>query len=161
VSALRAWFESLSARDRRMVIIGAIAAAVLLVCAILLPLDQSVSRAHERLAHKQSDLAWMRSVAPQLASAPSTVLAPSSQRSLIVIVDNSAREAGLGTALASSEPSGQGGLRVRLDKAPFDTIVGWLARLAEQRGIHVESATIDSAGAPGLVNAGIVLHATP
>lgn len=161
MTALITWFESLSARERRMVSIGAVAAGVLLVFAILMPLDQSVSRAHERLAHKQSDLAWMRSVAPQLAAAPALPLAPSSQRSLIVIVDNSAREAGLGTALASSEPSGQGGLRVRLDKAPFDTIVGWLSRLAEQRGIHVESATIDSAGAPGLVNAGIVLHASP
>ena len=69
-----------------------------------------------------------------------------------------AREAGLKDALTSSEPSGAGGLRVRLDKAPFDTLVGWLARLSDRYGIRVESANIDKATEPGLVNAAFVLR---
>ena len=157
MTSLPQWFQALQPRERRIVTIGGAAAAVLLIFAVLLPLDQSVKRAHARLEHKQADLAWMRSVAPRLAAA-GPVTAPPSQRSLIVVVDNAAREAGLGTALTSSEPSGQGGLRVRLDNAPFDTLVGWLARLSEQHGIRVESATVDAAGPPGVVNAGIVLH---
>jgi len=64
----------------------------------------------------------------------------------------------LGSALNSSEPGGPGALRVRLDKAPFDTLVVWLARLSQQNGIRVESGNIDAAGAPGLVNAGLVLR---
>jgi type II secretory pathway component PulM len=47
---------------------------------------------------------------------------------------------------------------VRLDKAPFDTLVAWLGRLAQQNGIRVESGNIDAAGAPGLVSAGLVLR---
>jgi type II secretory pathway component PulM len=50
---------------------------------------------------------------------------------------------------------------VRLDKASFDALVGWLARLAEQNGIRVESATVDAAGAPGLVSASLVLRGHP
>jgi len=157
VPDLVAWFESLAERERRFVLVGAAAVAVAVLLG-LFSLDRSVVRAHLRLAHKQADLAWMRSVAPQLAAAAPPAAIPASQRSLIVVIDDAAREAGLASSLASSEPSGQGGLRVRLDKAPFDTLVGWLARLAEQRGIRVDSATIDSAGAPGLVNAGIVLN---
>jgi general secretion pathway protein M len=157
VTPLPQWFESLQPRERRMVTIGGALAAVLLVFGVLLPLDHSVARAHERLERKQADLAWMRSVAPRLAGV-GPIVAPASQRSLIVVVDNAAREAGLGTALTSSEPSGQGGLRVRLDNAQFDTLVGWIARLSEQHGIRVESATVDAAGPPGVVNAGIVLH---
>jgi general secretion pathway protein M len=153
-----AWFQSLAERERRFLMAGAIGLAVAVLIG-LFSLDHSVSRAHLRLAHKRADLAWMRSVAPQLAFAAPPAAVPTTQRSLIVVIDDAAREAGLATALASSEPSGQGGLRVRLDKAPFDTLVGWLARLSEQRGIRVDSATIDSAGAPGVVNAGIVLEA--
>jgi type II secretory pathway component PulM len=48
---------------------------------------------------------------------------------------------------------------VRLEKAPFDALIGWLARLAQQSGVTVDSAVIEKAGAPGLVNANIVLHA--
>lgn len=159
MAAIAAWFRALNERERRLVAAaGAVAAVVVLFA--LISLDRGVGRAEAHLAHQRQDLAWMRSVAPRLAAAGPAAAPPSSQRSLIVIVDDSARESGLGTALTSSEPSPQGGLRVRLDKAPFDALVGWLARLARQNRIRVESATIDGAGAPGLVNAAIVLRAS-
>jgi len=155
VPALVAWFESLAERERRFVLVGALAIGVAVIVG-LLALDRSVAHAQMRLAHKQADLAWMRSVAPQLVSAAPSAAVPTTQRSLMIVIDDAAREAGLASALTS----GQSGLRVRLERAPFDTLVGWLARLSEQRGIRVDSATIDSAGAPGMVNAGIVLEAS-
>ena len=45
-------------------------------------------------------------------------------------------------------------IRIRLD-----TLIAWLARLAQQNGIVVDSATIEKTGVPGLVNAAIVLRA--
>jgi general secretion pathway protein M len=159
VPALVAWFQSLAERERRFVLGGALAIAIALLVG-LFALDRSVARTHLRLQHKQADLAWMRSIAPQLSAAAPSAAVPTTQQSLMVVIDDAAREAGLASALTTRETSGQSGLRVRLEKAPFDTLVGWLARLAEQRGIRVNSATIDSAGAPGLVNAGIVLEAS-
>ncbi len=156
--SLDVWFRSLQERERRILIAGAVIAAVVLLLA-LLSLDRSVARAQAHLNRREQDLAWMRSVAPQLAAAgPAAASQATSQRSLIVIVDAAAREVGLATSLSSSEPSGSNGLSVRLEKAPFDTLVGWLARLSEQQGIRVQSATIESGGAPGIVNAGIVLQ---
>ena len=148
--------SSLSARERRMAVIGGGVAAALLLVAILLPLNRSVSRANERVGRKQADLAWMRTVAPELSGSSAATAQPATEESLLVLVDRAARESGL--ALTSSEPSGPGGLRVRLDDAPFDTLVGWLARLADQHGIRVEAASIDGAGEPGLVNAAVVLR---
>ena len=147
--------DSLSERDRRMVLIGAVVGALLLLY-IIFQLDSSVSSAHKRLLKKQTDLAWMRTVAPELAAAPRA--AGMEGQSLIVIVDRSARESGLASAMAGSEPSGPGGLSVRLQKAPFDALVSWLARLSQQNGIRVDTASIENAGSPGLVNAAIVLH---
>jgi general secretion pathway protein M len=146
-------------RERRMVTIGGIAAIALLVLGVVLPLDHSVSKAHERIEKKQEDLRFINQVGPELASAGPAIAQPATQESMLVIVDRAAREAGLGSALTNSEPSGSGGLRVRLEKAPFGLIVGWLARLADQHGISVESATMDAAGEPGVVNAGLVLRA--
>ena len=149
-------FATLSGREQRIVQIGALLVLLLLVFGVLLPLDRSVSQAHERLLRKSNDLAWMQGVAPELAASPQPPSAAG--ESLLVIVDRSARESGLAGALAGSEPAGPGALSLRLQKAPFDTLVAWLARLAQQNGIRVDSATIDSAGAPGLVNAAVVLH---
>jgi general secretion pathway protein M len=151
-------FESMNEREKRMVTAGGVVAVIVLIVAVIMPLNRSVTRAHERVERKQADLAWMKMVAPQLASAGPVTSTPATQDSLLVVVDRAAREAGLDKALTSSEPSGAGGLRVRLDKAPFDTLIGWLGRLADRHGIRVESANIDSANEPGLVNAALVLH---
>lgn len=151
--------ESIAAlpeRERRLLIVGAIAAALLLLLGVLVPLDRSVAHAQQRLARKQADLLWMQGVAPELAlTAPPPA---ASGESLLVIVDRTAREAGLASSLAGSEPGGSGTLSVRLEKAPFDALIGWLSRLGAQNGVSVDAATIEKAGAPGLVNAAIVLH---
>jgi general secretion pathway protein M len=154
---VNAWFAGLAERERRMVLFGGIAAALIVLLALVLPLQRSVAATAQRIEHKRSDLAWMRSAAPQILAAGPVAAAPTTQESLVVLIDRTARESGLGAALTSSQPNGAGGLSVRLDKAPFDLLVAWLARLAEQNAIRVESATIDAGGA-GVVNAGLVLR---
>jgi general secretion pathway protein M len=150
--------ETMNERERRMVLFGGIAAVALLIFGVLLPLNSSVSKAQARVGKKQADLVWMQAVGPELAASGPTVARPSSTESLLVVVDRAAREAGLGNSLTSSEPQGPGLLRVRLEKAPFDIMLGWLGRLGDQNGISVETANIDRAGAPGIVTASIVLR---
>lgn len=148
--------DSLSERDRRTLVIGAVV-AVLLLLYVVIQLDSSVSSAHKRVLKKQTDLAWMRTAAPELAATGGMHVGANGQ-SLLVLIDSSARESGLASSLAGSDPAGPGGLSVRLQKAPFDTLIPWLARLSQQNGIRVDTASIESAGSPGLVNAALVLH---
>jgi general secretion pathway protein M len=149
--------DSMSERERRLVMICAAVAVLVLIFGILLPLDRSVSKARDRVAQKQADLVWMRGVAPTLA-ALGPMQTANNDESLVVLIDRSTRESGLEKNLIGSDPSGPGGIQVRLEKAPFNAMIGWLARLSEQNGIRVEGATMDTSGVPGLVNAAIVLH---
>lgn len=155
---MRAWYENLSERDRRIVLIGGIVVLVLLILGAVLPLHRSIAQAQQRVTVKQGDLAFIQEAAPQLAAAGPAGNAATGE-SLIVLVDSSARESGLGKALSSSQPTGDRGLRVRFERVAFDGLVAWLARLAQNHGVSVESAEIESAGEPGLVNAGLVLRA--
>ena len=148
-------YDTLAPREQKMVKFGAIGLVAILIFGVLMPLDSSVAKARTRVSKKQADLVWMKSVAPFLAAqAPAH---NNNGESLIVIVDRSARESGLGNSLAGTDPSGAGGIQVRLEKAPFDAVIGWLSRLSQQNGIGVDGATIDSTGSPGVVNAAIVL----
>jgi general secretion pathway protein M len=151
---LSASLHSLSPRDRRTLLVGGVIVAILIVLAVI-QLDNSVSRLQGQVAKKQADLVWMRNAAPEIAA--SGPVRSNSGESLIVVVDQSARESGLGNSLAGSQPSGPGELSVQLEKAPFDALIGWLARLSQQNGVQIESATIDTAGQPGTVNATLVL----
>jgi len=155
-AGLAQWLEQLSERDRRLLALMAVVIVLLLIFAVLLPLDHSVAQTQARLAKKHTNHEWMQTVAPELAASPQPPA--SGGEPLVVIVDRSAREAGLAGSLAGSDPAGPGGLSLRLQKAPFDLLVAWLARLSQQNGIRIDSATIDGAGAPGLVNAAVVLH---
>src|SRR5215469_11291516 len=120
-------------RERRLLAIGALALALILVFAVIVPLDRSVAHARTRLTQKRADLAWMQGAADEVRSS----VPPPSGESLILIVDRSAREAGLEKALAGSEPGAQNSLSVRLEKAPFDKLITWLGRLAAQNGVVV------------------------
>lgn len=156
---MRAWYDKLAERERRMVLAGGIAGVVLLVLAIVLPLNRNISQSRLRVTTKQGDLAFIQNAVPQLAAAGPGIGAAATGESLVVLIDSSARESGLGKSLSSSQPTADKGLRVRLDHVPFDALVSWLARLSQSHGVRVESAEIESAGEVGFVNAGLVLKA--
>jgi general secretion pathway protein M len=153
------YYLRLSRREQRIMLAGAIAAALLLILAILLPLQRTVGAAQARVERKQDDLNWLRSVAPQLASLRNAAPPPQLHESLVVLVDRTARQAGLEHALAGSQPSGNGGLNVRLEQASFDMLVAWLAQLRDSFGVRVDSAVLDAGNSAGTVNASLVLHA--
>jgi type II secretory pathway component PulM len=155
---MREWFDNLSERDRKFVTYGAGVVVLLVLLGIIVPLNRNIAVARERVTRKQSDLQFIQSVAPQLASAGPSA-AGSGGADLVVLIDSSARESGLGKSLTNSQPTGDKGLRVRLDRVAFDAMVAWLSRLSQQHGVRVESAEIETAGEAGLVNAGLVLKA--
>ena len=146
--------RSLSPRERRTLAIGGVIAAILFVLAVVLPLERRVARLHRTVERKQANLAWMRRVAPELAAAGAPPAG--AKEPLIVLIDQSARQAGLGAALTASAPSGAG-LSVQLHDAPFDPLITWLARLHQQDGVQVTGAQIRAAGGPGLVDASLKL----
>jgi general secretion pathway protein M len=155
---LRAWLDRLAERERRMVLWGGLAAALVIFFAgLVLPLYAVAAKGEKDVARKQDDLAWMRSVAPELRAA-GPAAADASGGSLVVVVDQTARAAGLASALTGTQPSSAGGIRARFDGAAFDTLIGWLAQLQQRQGVIVESATVDRTATPGIVNASIIIR---
>ena len=112
---MREWYAKLAPREQLFVKLGAAAVAVMLLLALIVPLNRNIAQARQRVANKQADLAFIQQAIPQLAAAGSAV-APASPETLVVLVDSSAREGGLGKSLSSSQPTGTGSLRIRLDR---------------------------------------------
>jgi general secretion pathway protein M len=157
-ATLQSWYAARAPREQLILRWGAVAALLLLVLAIVLPLQRSVGAANSRIEAKQQDLAFLRQVGPTISSAGPIAPPPESQESLVVLIDSSARESGLAKAISGSQPSGDGGLRIQLEQADFNLLVAWLARLGSQHGLSIESATIDGGEQPGLVNAAVVIR---
>jgi general secretion pathway protein M len=158
IEKLKTWYAGLQERERRVVAVGGVAlAVVILFGAILLPLQSAVSTATKRADDRREDLAWMRVNAAEVQSGARTVFNDTGEAP-VVIVDRVGRESGLATALKGSQPSGNG-VRVQLEAAPFDTLIRWLATLDERYGLAIDSITVDRAARPGVVNANVTFAA--
>lgn len=158
---IKTWFYGLQPRERLIITAGG--ALVLLVAVYVLaiaPIYSAVSTRAERIERKRGDLAWMSSVAGEMqvlaANAPMAVV-PSGE-SLVVVIDRTARECGLGAALTGQTPTGKESIRVRLESAEFDKLLVCLGSLQQQHAVSIEAATIDRTAKPGLVNASLVLN---
>src|ERR1700685_1794636 len=98
IESLLQRFSALSSREQRIVLVGGIGAALLLVLAVVLPLRHSLTAVEQRVESKRDDLLWLRSVAPQLAGLQSSA-PPPLHESLVVLIDRTARQSGLEHAL--------------------------------------------------------------
>ena len=157
-----AWWRDRSERDRRVLIVGAAVAALLLGWAFLWhPLAAARARLESAVFVDRANLAWMHQselaiVALRGQGARGQV--DRQGKSLLALADVSARGAGLGTALKRVEPAGANSVRVTFDAANFDALIGWADTLARDFGIVPTDLSADKVEGLGLVNARIVLE---
>jgi len=154
---LPAWYGNLSQRDHRVLTVGAVLAAAILVVGLVWQLQRSVDAARSSLDQQQRDLEFAQAGSAQILAA-GPVRASSSNEPLVVLVDRAAREAGLAAALGASESAPDGSLRIRFNAASFDALITLVARLGQQHGITIAAASVEPAAETGMVNASLSLR---
>jgi general secretion pathway protein M len=153
------WYATQSPRDQRALQIVGVVVVLFLLAAIFWPLHRGLDEAIAQRDKQQTDLEWMRSVGPLIAAAGPGPVAVTTPESLVVLIDRSARESGLGQSLTGTQPAPGGSMRVQLEQADFNLLTGWISRLSSQHGVRVESASLTSGNGPGIVNASVQLKA--
>lgn len=154
------WFMQLEPRER--LLIGCAAALLIVALIILLgvrPLMNGTERNQRMLEDKLALLADLDQAAARLGPQTNRSGTPSTaaRQSLVVLVDQTTRNHGLSGNLKRNQPDGADSIRLRLENAPFDALVQWLAELQNRHGLSAVSANIDAAQARGRVNCNLVL----
>ena len=160
-----AWWRNLSVKDRRVLGIGAIAAALLLGWALLWhPLATRRDELERSVQNQRRDLAYVQQGAAEIANLHGTgerSRADREGKSLLALADATARAAGLETALKRVEPVGARSVRVSFEAANFDAMVQWLDSLSKRFGVEASDLSADRADGTGLVNARVTLQDAP
>lgn len=157
---VREWLDKLAPRERLLVLAATGFAAFALVYALgLQPLYAARGRAAAEVEARRSLLIDLEQVARRFGpQAAATLPAAPTGESLVVLIDRSTRERGLGAYLKRNQPEGANGVRLRLENAPFDELTGWLAGVQSRHGLAAVSASFDPSGEPGRVNSNLVLE---
>jgi general secretion pathway protein M len=159
---MKAWFESLDLRERRLLIGGGVLLlALLLYVAIWEPLVNKVDGLRASTVEQQAVLAEMRQMAlevKRLGGGKRTVR-PASGRSLLSLVDSTAKSARLGDALKRVQPDGEQRVQVWLEGVSFDQLVSWLVTLEQRQGVRAVSSVFEAKDESGRVDARLVFEA--
>lgn len=144
---LRARYQSLSSRERMLVLACLAAVGVALGYGAIKPLLEYRTTAIARQAREFQDLLWMQDNRELAASRAAESAATSQAR--MSTINAAAKDVGL--PLRRFQPEANG-FSVQLDRQPFDTVIQWTHALEARHGIEIASASVDS-HEPGIVNA--------
>lgn len=161
---MKAWWDNLSQRERWLLGGGAVALlAFLFYLQVWEPFQASNRLLRQSVAEQRADLAWMRQAAVEVkrlnaAGASGGRAAASGGQSLLTVVDQTARAAGLGAALKRINPQGGDKLNAQMEQVEFDAFINWLGALERGHRITIVSMAVDRTDTAGLVNARVILQ---
>ncbi|MER2492406.1 type II secretion system protein GspM [Catenovulum sediminis] len=145
---MKQWFESLSSRERQLVLGGGIVLIIGLFFQLIWgPLNTALDKAELDVKNKQTALLWVSEKTAELKQRQSGNSKVTSG-SLNQIVNAAARRADI--SLARMQPQGES-LQVQIDEVEFNALVRWLADLTQNKGLRIESLDISAADKPGAV----------
>lgn len=159
---MKEWFNSLDARERKILIGGGI--AFVLICIYFLgwePFVKNIERLEKTNAENQQTLAWMKEKADEVKLLQRNNAGGKVDlqgQSLLGVIDKTAKSNNLGSAIKRVQPEGNDKALVRLEKAEFNHVIRWLEQLKLRQGIAVDSSVIEKQSEPGLVNARIIFQ---
>ena len=161
---MKEWWSGLQASERRILIIGAIALGFILpYFGVWLPMQKDVAALEKQVEEQQAVKRWMQQASDEVKQLRSTGgsghVRPKDGRSLLAVVDQTAKRSGLGPGLKRLEPEGQAAVKVWLEQVAFDQMVAWLTSLEQKNGLAVDTITIDRQDVDGKVNARMTLEA--
>ena len=160
---IRRWLDDRSPSERLLIGIAALLLTVLIVYALAWrPLQRHRADLERGLEQQRQLERWLegtRAEVMRLRRRTSTTgRSAGDRRSLLALVDQTARQAGLGGSIRRVEPDGQDGVRLRFEAVAFDDLMAWLGKIADIGNLAVEAAAIDRRDESGLVDARLTLR---
>ena len=137
---MKEWWFGLQTGERRTLTVGGIVLALILVYfAGWVPLQEGVVTLETQVQEQQALKRWMEQSAAEVQQLRRSGVGGSlaGGRSLLTVVDQTARSGQLGPSLKRIEPEGENGVKVWLEQASFDEMMGWLVTLKQQYGAAV------------------------
>jgi general secretion pathway protein M len=160
---MKEWWFGLQASERRTLTVGGVALVLTLIYFVgWAPLQEGVATLETQVQEQQALKRWMEQSAAEVQQLRRGGAGQSlgAGRSLLTVVDQTARGGQLGPSLKRMEPEGDNGVKVWLEQVAFDEMMSWLVTLEQQYGVTVATLTVERQAVAGRVDAHMSLRNT-
>ncbi|QYK01231.1 type II secretion system protein M [Shewanella psychrotolerans] len=146
---IKTWWNGLILREQQLV--GA--CAVVLVIGIFYwgiwtPISDAESDALQSLTAQKSTLSYVKQTANKIAGLKQSGVQKGFSGSLSTAVTQSAK--GYGLEITRMQPQGNK-IQVWMDEVPFDSLLGYLSDLVQQKGLSLDNIDLAQSDTPGFV----------
>jgi general secretion pathway protein M len=160
---MKAWWMSLQTRERVILTVAVIILVLILIYLLIIePYLESRAMLANNIQGNQQTLVWMQQASQQVnqlrASTSPRVRAGKNRRSLLAVVDISAKRSKIRTNIQRMEPQGENGIKLTIDDVDFDKLIRWIGSIQLSQGINVTRATVSRRDKLGLIDARLSLQ---
>jgi len=152
---MKDWFFGLESRERLLVGAGGVLLLWLVFYLMIWePVTSDYHHLREGVAAQKQTLVWMQQAAAKIRALRSHSTSGArglAGRSMLAVVDQSARSGGLGSAIKRIEPDGSKGVKIWMEGVAFDPMIVWLGTLNRTYRIEPGLVTLEPVGG-GRVN---------
>lgn len=146
---LRMWWEGLEARERQLVSVAGIMVVIgILYWGIWTPISQAEADAMNKLKQQEQTLNYVKQKANKLMSLKRGGGKSSFSGSLSSVVNGTAGRYNL--VITRMQPQGDK-VQVWMDEVPFESLLGYLNELVQQKGLSLDTLDLSETEDPGLV----------
>ena len=155
-----AYWRGLAARERAVLALGAVVAALLLFYALLwAPLQRDLERLRAGVPKAYEQLQWMRAQATRIKQLRAAATTAVLRGGLLSFVEQSAQSYNIREHIKRVEPDGANSVRLAIDGVEFNNLLQWLVNVQNQGGVRIENASVEPLPTAGTVNARLLLRA--
>ncbi len=158
---MRDWWEQREPREQLILAAAALVLAGLLYFLLVWePLYKSLHQHRAEIQEARSLASWLVEIRPEVQASGGRVAASASGRSMLSVVDNAARQAGLSPKVKRIQPDGDSSVRVWIEDAPLADILRWIQTLHDKHGIDTSNLNMDRGKVAGTATARMTLERT-
>lgn len=160
LNQVRAKYYGLPERDRlSLVVLFVFISTVAFYYFVWTPISDGLDSAKSRYENKASLVQWMKDnekVAKQASRNKGKAKGNARRgKPLLTVVNQTSSQKNL--KVKRVEPKGEDGIRVWMDKVPFNDLMSWVSMLSTQYGVTAVNISMEKQKEIGLVNASLIL----
>lgn len=153
---MKAWWNSLNDRERRVLLAGGVCGVFIFYYVVLYaPLSSAVQNKAKQLTDRQRTLAWMQQARLKYKKTGTPQSMDSSK--LLSVLSGQLKHASFHSFPYQLQQTGSGDIQLSFDQVPYNAFVSWLWKMGKHYAFTIKLLSSERINTPGMAKVMVTL----